>query len=60
MPALIFGVAIGNMLRGVPFRFSYDMHMFYDGNFFGLLNPFALRWWLVSVTMLVMHGGGYL
>ena len=60
VPALIFGVAIGNVLRGVPFRFTDDMHIFYDGSFFGLLNPFALLCGLVSVAMLVMHGGAWL
>jgi cytochrome d ubiquinol oxidase subunit II len=60
VPALIFGVAIGNVLQGVPFRFSPDMHIFYDGSFFGLLNPFALLCGLVSVGMLVMHGAAWL
>ncbi|MDB5817123.1 MAG: cytochrome d ubiquinol oxidase subunit 2 [Rhizobacter sp.] len=60
VPALIFGVAMGNVLQGVPFRFSDDMHIFYDGSFFGLLNPFALLCGLVSVAMLVMHGSAWL
>jgi cytochrome d ubiquinol oxidase subunit II len=60
VPALIFGVAIGNVLQGVPFRFSTDMHIFYDGSFFGLLNPFALLCGLVSVAMLVLHGSAWL
>ncbi len=60
VPSLIFGVAIGNVLQGVPFRFDADMHIFYDGSFFGLLNPFALLCGLVSVAMLVMHGAAWL
>ena len=60
VPALICGVAIGNVLQGVPFRFSPDMHIFYDGTFFALLNPFALLCGLVSVAMLVMHGATWL
>ena len=60
VPALIFGVAMGNVLQGVPFRFSDDMHIFYEGSFFGLLNPFALLAGLVSVAMLVMHGATWL
>ena len=60
VPALIFGVDIGNVLQGVPFRFSYDMHILYEGGFFGLLNPFALLCGLVSVAMLVMHGAAWL
>lgn len=60
VPSLIFGVAMGNVLRGVPFRFDADMHIFYDGSFFGLLNPFALLSGLVSVAMLAMHGAAWL
>jgi cytochrome d ubiquinol oxidase subunit II len=60
VPSLIFGVAMGNVLQGVPFRFGTDMHIFYDGSFFGLLNPFALLCGLVSVAMLVMHGSAWL
>lgn len=60
VPSLIFGVAMGNVLRGVPFRFGTDMHIFYDGSFFGLLNPFALLCGLVSVAMLAMHGAAWL
>jgi cytochrome d ubiquinol oxidase subunit II len=60
VPSLIFGVAIGNVLQGVPFRFSNDMHIFYEGTFFGLLNPFALLCGLVSVAMLVLHGSAWL
>ncbi|RBA24218.1 cytochrome d ubiquinol oxidase subunit II [Herminiimonas fonticola] len=60
IPTLIFGVALGNVLQGVPFRLSADMHIFYDGSFFGLLNPFAVLCGLVSVAMLVMHGAAWL
>jgi cytochrome d ubiquinol oxidase subunit II len=60
VPALIFGVAIGNVLQGVPFRFNNDLRIFYEGSFFGLLNPFALLCGLLSVAMLVMHGGAWL
>lgn len=60
VPALIFGVAIGNVLQGVPFRFTDDMRMIYEGGFFDLLNPFAVLCGLVSVAMMVMHGGAWL
>lgn len=60
VPALIFGVAMGNVLKGVPFRFTDDMHILYDGSFFDLLNPFALLAGLVSVAMLVLHGAAWL
>ncbi|MFD1198754.1 cytochrome d ubiquinol oxidase subunit II [Brucella gallinifaecis] len=60
VPSLIFGVAVGNVLQGVPFRFNGDLQIFYDGTFFGLLNPFALLCGLLSVAMLVMHGAAWL
>jgi len=60
VPSLIFGVAFGNVLVGAPFRFDETLRMIYEGNLFGLLNPFALLCGLVSVTMLVTHGATYL
>jgi cytochrome bd ubiquinol oxidase subunit II len=60
VPALIFGVAFGNLLRGVPFHLEPDLRPVYDGSFFGLLNPFALLAGLVSVAMLAMHGGAWI
>jgi cytochrome d ubiquinol oxidase subunit II len=60
VPALVFGVAMGNVLQGVPFRLSSDMQIFYDGGFFALLNPFAVLAGLVSVAMVVMHGASWL
>ncbi|MEJ2092414.1 MAG: cytochrome d ubiquinol oxidase subunit II, partial [Syntrophobacterales bacterium] len=60
MPALIFGVAVGNVLQGVPFHFTEDLHSIYEGTFFGLLNPFALLAGVVSLTMLLTHGAAWL
>ncbi|KKW68090.1 cytochrome d ubiquinol oxidase subunit 2 [Lampropedia cohaerens] len=60
VPSLIFGVAIGNVLQGVPFRLEPDMQIYYDGTFFGLLNPFAILCGLVSVAMLTAHGAAWL
>lgn len=60
VPALIFGVAFGNLLQGVPFHLDGDLRPVYDGSFFGLLNPFALLTGLVSVAMLAMHGGAWI
>lgn len=60
VPALVFGVAFGNVLQGVPFRFDDTLRMTYTGNLFGLFNPFALLCGLVSVAMLTMHGGAWL
>ena len=60
VPALVFGVAMGNVLLGVPFHFDETLRIFYEGGLFGLLTPFALLCGLVSVAMLVMHGAGML
>ncbi len=60
VPALIFGVAMGNVLEGVPFHFNADLMSIYDGSFFGLLNPFALLAGVVSLAMLLAHGAGWL
>jgi cytochrome bd ubiquinol oxidase subunit II len=60
VPALIFGVAFGNVIVGVPFRFDDTMRMTYEGSLFGLLNPFALLCGLISVAMLTLHGASYL
>lgn len=60
VPTLIFGVAIGNVLQGVPFHFDDSLRFFYTGTFWELLNPFALLCGLVSISMLIMHGGVFL
>ena len=60
VPALIFGVAFGNLLKGVPFYFDTDMRIFYTGSFWALLNPFSLAAGLVSLSMLIMHGAVFL
>jgi cytochrome d ubiquinol oxidase subunit II len=60
VPSLIFGVAVGNTLQGVPFHFTPDLRPIYEGNLFGLLNPLALYCGLVSLAMLTMHGAAWL
>src|SRR3546814_1793750 len=42
VPALVFGVAVGNVLTGIPFRLDGDLRAFYDGSFLGLFHPFSL------------------
>jgi cytochrome d ubiquinol oxidase subunit II len=60
VPALVFGVAMGNLLEGVPFSFDSELRATYAFGFFDLLNPFALLCGLVSIAMLVTHGAVYL
>lgn len=42
VPPIIFGVAFGNLLQGVPFEFDSYLRVTYTGTFFALLNPFAV------------------
>ncbi|MBO0661207.1 cytochrome d ubiquinol oxidase subunit II [Jiella sp. MQZ9-1] len=64
VPALIFGVAVGNVLQGVPFHLTPDLMSIYDGSwygkFLGLLNPFAILTGVVSFAMLLTHGAAWL
>lgn len=55
--ALVFGVAVGNVLLGVPFRFEPDtLRPVYEGSFFALFSPFALLCGLLSVAMMLLQG----
>ena len=60
VPPLIFGVAFGNLLQGVPFHFENNLVSHYTGSFWGLLNPFALLCGVVSSAMITLHGAIYL
>ena len=60
VPPIIFGVAFGNALQGVPFTLDDTMRMTYSGTFFGLLNPFALLCGLVSLSMFLLQGASWL
>ncbi len=57
VPSLVFGVAFGNLLLGVPFHLDELLRPYYTGSFFGLLNPFALLAGVVSFSLLTLHGG---
>jgi cytochrome d ubiquinol oxidase subunit II len=56
VPTLIFGVAIGNLLQGVPLEVDDTMHFHFAGSFFMLLNPFALYCGLAAIAMIAFHG----
>lgn len=56
LPSILFGVAIGNLLRGIPLN---ENHI-YTGNFLGLLNVYALVCGVFSLVTAAMHGGIYL
>ncbi|NUP51574.1 MAG: cytochrome d ubiquinol oxidase subunit II [Catenulispora sp.] len=56
VPALLWGVAFGNIVRGVPI----DAHEHYTGGFFALLNPYALLGGLTTLTVFTLHGAVFL
>ena len=60
VPALVFGVAFGNLFEGVPFGFDSDLRMNSTITLLSLLNPFALLVGLVSLSMIILHGAVWL
>ena len=60
VPTLVFGVAVGNVLQGIPFHLDSDLRTTYTGGFFGLFTPFTLLCGLLSVSMIVLHGAAWL
>jgi len=56
LPAVLFGVAFGNILRGVP----VDAAGRWVGSFPGLLNPYAILIGVLSLILFTMHGAIYL
>ncbi|HTP28558.1 MAG TPA: cytochrome d ubiquinol oxidase subunit II, partial [Anaeromyxobacteraceae bacterium] len=56
LPSVLFGVAVGNILRGVPIGPDFE----WKGSFLGLLNPYSLLVGLVSCALFAMHGALYL
>jgi cytochrome d ubiquinol oxidase subunit II len=60
VPSLVFGVAIGNVITGVPFHFEDSMMPVYTGSFWGLFTPFSLVCGVASLSMLLFHGANYL
>jgi len=56
LPALLFGVAIGNLMRGLPL----DQSKNFTGDFITLLNPYSLLVGLMGFCFLAAHGGFYL
>jgi cytochrome d ubiquinol oxidase subunit II len=56
LPALLWGVALGNMIRGVPI----NADMIYTGNLLTLLNPYALLCGVASLFGFTLHGALFL
>lgn len=64
VPSLVFGVAFGNLLQGIPFHLNEYFMPSYDKPFFfaliALLNPFALLAGVISLVMLLVQGALWL
>lgn len=60
VPSLVFGIALGNVLQGVPFHYDDTFRTFYTGSLLNLFNPFALLCGTLGVCMLAMHGACFL
>lgn len=56
LPAVLFGVAFGNILRGIPI----DATGTFTGSFLGLLNPYAILIGVLSLCLFTMHGAAYM
>ncbi|MES1940398.1 cytochrome d oxidase cyd subunit II [Salinisphaera sp. T5B8] len=56
VPMIVFGAAMGNMLRGVPFNFEWNMVSHYTGSFIALFNPFAVLCGLMSLALALYQG----
>ena len=52
LPALLFGVAMGNIIVGLPLNAAGD----YIGTFFDLLNPYSLLIGVTGLAMFTFHG----
>jgi cytochrome d ubiquinol oxidase subunit II len=56
VPALLWGVALGNLLVGLPI----DASMTFTGGFFDLLSPYTLVAGLATLSAFIVHGGIFL
>ncbi|MCK4818314.1 cytochrome d ubiquinol oxidase subunit II, partial [bacterium] len=56
LPAVLFGVVVGNILRGVPL----NADGLFTGSFLGLLNPYAIVIGVLSLIMFTLHGALYM
>jgi cytochrome d ubiquinol oxidase subunit II len=59
IPALLYGVAIGNILKGLPVELK-DGKVISSITFLGLLNPYSILIGLLSLVLLLLHGAVYM
>lgn len=60
VPTLVFGLLLGNLFVGLPFRLDDDFRSVYRGGFLDLFHPFAVLVALAATLLCMMHGGAYL
>jgi len=61
LPALLFGVAFGNIFKGIPMRNDFTSLQFtYEGSLIGLLNPYGLVTGVLFVLLFAVHGSLYI
>jgi len=60
LPALLFGVAFGNIFKGIPMKNDFaTLNFTYDGTLIGLLNPYGLVTGVLFVLLFAVHGSLY-
>lgn len=59
LPALLWGVAFANIVRGVPLEVQNNV-IEYTGGFFNLLNPYGLLGGMVTLSVFMTHGAIFL
>ncbi|MEO0275489.1 MAG: cytochrome d ubiquinol oxidase subunit II [candidate division WOR-3 bacterium] len=55
LPSLLFGIALGNVIIGIPLNENFD----FTGNFFTLLRPYPLIIGILGFFMIMIHGASY-
>ena len=60
VPPIVFGVAFGNLLQGVPFTLDTFLRSSYEGNFLALLIPFGLLAGIIRLLMVLSQGAAWL
>ncbi|MCL1852879.1 MAG: cytochrome d ubiquinol oxidase subunit II [Peptococcaceae bacterium] len=62
LPSILFGAAMGNILRGIPLATSdtFAATKVYTAGFFDILNPYALAMGVFSLVLFMFHGANFL
>ena len=59
LPSILFGVAFGNILHGLPLS-QRNGQLLYTGGFFTLLNPYSIMIGVLSCLLFLLHGAIFL